>query len=69
MLAHDTANADAKDQAQALIALGERQINAIARNYYFPRPCTCCAIFRRSEPSRRLETRYASIVALDRQAL
>jgi alkyl sulfatase BDS1-like metallo-beta-lactamase superfamily hydrolase len=35
VLANDSANADAKRiKAQALIQLGERQINAIARNYY-----------------------------------
>jgi alkyl sulfatase BDS1-like metallo-beta-lactamase superfamily hydrolase len=35
VLANDTANAAAKRiKAQALIELGERQINAIARNYY-----------------------------------
>jgi alkyl sulfatase BDS1-like metallo-beta-lactamase superfamily hydrolase len=35
VLANDTANAAAKKiKAQALIELGERQINAIARNYY-----------------------------------
>jgi len=35
VLASDRANADAKRlKAQALIELGERQINAIARNYY-----------------------------------
>jgi alkyl sulfatase BDS1-like metallo-beta-lactamase superfamily hydrolase len=35
VLANDGANADAKRiKAQALTALGERQINAIARNYY-----------------------------------
>jgi alkyl sulfatase BDS1-like metallo-beta-lactamase superfamily hydrolase len=35
VLANDSANTDAKRiKAQALIELGERQINAIARNYY-----------------------------------
>jgi alkyl sulfatase BDS1-like metallo-beta-lactamase superfamily hydrolase len=35
VLANDTANAGAKRiKAQALVELGERQINAIARNYY-----------------------------------
>ena len=35
VLAGDSANAGAKRiKAQALIELGERQINAIARNYY-----------------------------------
>jgi len=35
LLANDSAHADAKRiKAQALIQLGERQINAIARNYY-----------------------------------
>jgi alkyl sulfatase BDS1-like metallo-beta-lactamase superfamily hydrolase len=35
VLANDSANADAKRiKARALIELGERQINAIARNYY-----------------------------------
>jgi alkyl sulfatase BDS1-like metallo-beta-lactamase superfamily hydrolase len=35
VLANDGANADAKRiKAQALTELGERQINAIARNYY-----------------------------------
>jgi alkyl sulfatase BDS1-like metallo-beta-lactamase superfamily hydrolase len=35
VLANDSANAGAKRiKAQALIELGERQINAIARNYY-----------------------------------
>jgi alkyl sulfatase BDS1-like metallo-beta-lactamase superfamily hydrolase len=35
ILATDSANADAKKiKAQAFIELGERQINAIARNYY-----------------------------------
>ncbi len=35
VLANDTANIGAKRiKAQALIELGERQINAIARNYY-----------------------------------
>ena len=35
VLANDDANAAAKRiKAQALIELGERQINAIARNYY-----------------------------------
>jgi alkyl sulfatase BDS1-like metallo-beta-lactamase superfamily hydrolase len=35
VLVNDSANADAKRiKAQALIELGERQINAIARNYY-----------------------------------
>ena len=35
VLVNDSANADAKKiKAQALTELGERQINAIARNYY-----------------------------------
>jgi alkyl sulfatase BDS1-like metallo-beta-lactamase superfamily hydrolase len=35
VLANDGANADAKKiKAQALTELGDRQINAIARNYY-----------------------------------
>jgi alkyl sulfatase BDS1-like metallo-beta-lactamase superfamily hydrolase len=35
VLANDSANTGAKRiKAQALIELGERQINAIARNYY-----------------------------------
>jgi alkyl sulfatase BDS1-like metallo-beta-lactamase superfamily hydrolase len=35
VLANDSANTSAKKvKAQALVELGERQVNAIARNYY-----------------------------------
>jgi alkyl sulfatase BDS1-like metallo-beta-lactamase superfamily hydrolase len=35
VLANDSTNANAKKvKAQALVELGERQVNAIARNYY-----------------------------------
>jgi alkyl sulfatase BDS1-like metallo-beta-lactamase superfamily hydrolase len=49
VLAIDTANAGAKRiKAQALIELGEQQINAIARNYYVSSAMYLLRIFHRS---------------------
>jgi alkyl sulfatase BDS1-like metallo-beta-lactamase superfamily hydrolase len=49
VLANDSANAAAKEiKAQALIELGERQINAIARNYYLS-----SAMYLRQDRQRR----------------